>query len=185
MPFYSQCGEDRWIEENLKPDVGVFCEVGAFDGVISSNTKHFEEIGWTGVLVEADPYLAAKCRENRTALTWCCASGIPHTGAFFINEQDRGLSGFNRPGRPNPTVCVPLKILLLSLGHFSVDLLSIDTEGTELDVWNSIGPIRPGIVIMEHQTCQEPSNLEPILARMIEDGYYEAHRTQYNLIFTK
>ena len=36
--YYSEFGEDRWIEENLKPAVGTFCEVGALDGIQSTET---------------------------------------------------------------------------------------------------------------------------------------------------
>ena len=45
MTGFSQCGEDRWIAENLKPEIGVFCEVGAFNGIGCSNTLMFEELG--------------------------------------------------------------------------------------------------------------------------------------------
>lgn len=185
MEYHSQCGEDRWIEENLKPSVGTFCEVGAFDGVMSSNTYHFEKLGWTGILVEADPYLAAKCHDNRKAMTWCCASGNPWYGLFHINFSDRGLSGMKAAGTPIYVPVFPLHLLLSASGMGELDLLSIDTEGTELTVWNTIGDYRPKIVIMEYQTCDQPSNDKAIIERMEVDGYKEVHRTQYNLIFTR
>ena len=39
----------------LGKQTGLFVEVGAADGVVGSNTLAFEQLGWTGVLVEADP----------------------------------------------------------------------------------------------------------------------------------
>lgn len=185
MNSYSQCGEDKWILENLSPAIGTFCEVGAFDGVQSSNTYALEQLGWNGVLVEADPFLAAKCNENRKAKTWCCAAGQPWHAEFNVNHGDRGLSGIKSPGTPIFVPCFPLHLLFTFSGIKHVNLLSIDTEGTELSVWNTIGDYRPNIVIMEHQTCDRPSNIEPILERMTKDGYQEVHRTQYNLIFTR
>lgn len=190
MKSYSQCGEDRWITENLvRPAKGVFCEVGAYDGVLSSNTLLFEEMGWDGILVEADPFLAAQCQRSRRAKTWCCAAGSicgldSACGKFHVNESDRGLSGLSVFGKEIPVIIVPLSLILRNSGFDRVDLLSIDTEGTELDVWDSMGDYRPEIVIMEHQTCDSPSQIEPILKRMVLDGYKEVHRTQYNLIFT-
>lgn len=180
MTSHSQCGEDVWILENLKPSVGTFCEVGAFDGILSSNTLLFEELGWTGLLIEADPFLAGQSQLNRKALTLCCAVSNEPAGVFFVNSQDRGLSGFNRPGKPIPVVSRRLKDILT----FIPDLLSIDTEGTEIDVWESIGVIRPRIVIVEYQTCDEPPQDKAIVQRMTSDGYQEVHRTQYNIIFT-
>lgn len=182
MKSYSQAGEDLWILENLKPPVGTFCEVGAFDGVMSSNTLLFEELGWTGFCVEADPFMAAQCQKNRKAQTWCCGAGIGDYDTFYMNQEDRGLSGFDRPGQPIPVL---IKRLDWLLGEALVDLLSIDTEGTELEVWESIGTVRPRIVIMEYKTCDEPPKDKAIVERMTADGYKEAHRTAHNLIFIK
>lgn len=186
MKSYSQCGEDLWVYENLKPPIGTFCEVGAFDGVQSSNTLFFEELGWRGLLVEADPLLAAKCQSTRSADTICLAAGTP-TGwrDFFINTKDRGLSGLQRPGVKVSVLVRRLDDILADANFHDLDLLSIDTEGTELEVWTSIGLIRPRIVIMEYQTCDEPSQEDAITKVMTGDGYKLAHKTQYNLIFTR
>jgi len=59
---------DRKLERHLDRDGGVFIEAGANDGVRQSNTYYFEKIrGWTGLLVEPVPELAAECRKNRRA----------------------------------------------------------------------------------------------------------------------
>lgn len=181
MTGYSQSGEDLWVRDNFT--VNTFCEVGAFDGVMSSNTLLFENAGATGVLVEADPYLAAKCLDNRRAKTWCCACGQPWFGEFFINHHDRGLSGMKAEGVPIMVPVLPLYMILVASGIKELDLLSIDTEGTELVVWNTIGDFRPKVVIVEYQTCDQPPKDKEIVARMEMDGYREIHRTQYNLIF--
>jgi FkbM family methyltransferase len=186
MTDHSQCGESTWILENLKPEIGTFCEVGAFDGVQSSNTLLFEQLGWTGMVIEADPYLAAKCQQNRTCPTMCCAVGNPPGWRrFFINEEDRGLSGIDRPGKPVTMMAIRLDQILSMSRIQCVDLLSIDTEGTELEVWESIGWHRPRIIVMEYQTCSEPSQEVAIMDRMLKDGYSMAHKSQYNLIFTR
>ncbi len=188
MRDHSQCGESTWILENLKPPVGTFCEVGAFDGIRSSNTLLFEDLGWLGWLIEPDPLLAHYCRQNRKALT-IEAAAVKESQAFGapgydfkINQADRGLSGYKSLGTP---VYVPHHRLDAMLKGMTPDLLSIDTEGTELDVWAGCGVIRPKIVIMEYQTCDLPPNDVPIVERMRKDGYTEVHRTQYNLIFRR
>lgn len=188
MTFHSQCGEDKWILENLKPPVGTYCEVGAYDGVMSSNTKVFEDLGWQGILVEPDPLMAAQCWENRSlqgnAQTWCCAVGKGDEGIFYVNELDRGLSGFDVPiGKAMNVLVKRLDWIIRTSGFDSIDLISIDTEGTELEVWETIGNVRPKIVIIEHQTLDRPSKKPEILERFQRDGYKCVHETQYNLIF--
>lgn len=180
--YYSQFGEDRWIEENiLLPAMGIFCEVGAYDGLSGSNTLHFEQLGWSGILVEADPELAARCERNRQAKTFSCAVGSEdHGGVFHVNDSDRGASGFQAKGRK---IIVPVFRLDYLIGTLPIDLLSIDTEGTELEVWESIGTVRPEIVIMEYRTFDNPPQDAAIVARMEKDGYREVHRTDANLIF--
>lgn len=190
--YHSQHGEDKFISEVLKPGIGTFCEVGAYDGVLSSNTLHFEELGWTGILVEADPYLAAKCQENRKAPCWCCAVGLLGvTRTFYVNKADRGISGLRSKTDFSIPVLYPrLDFILRAMAgpinlDRNLDLLSIDTEGTELEVWESIGTIRPRIVIMEYRTCGEPPQDVAIVDQMTRDGYKEAHRTLCNLIFVR
>jgi hypothetical protein len=185
MEFHSQCGEDRWIIENLKPDIGCFCEVGAYDGILSSNTKVFEDLGWSGIAIEADPYLAAQCWENRRCETWCGAVGSVGHAYLKINKTDRGLSGLVVSGVPMLSVVKRLEWFLTRSGLTKLDLLSIDTEGTELDVWRTRGAFDPRILIIEYQTQDWPSQKGEILEAVQSDGYKCVHTTQYNLIFVR
>lgn len=192
MQSHSQCQEDLWILENLVPKMPAawprtFCEVGAYDGILSSNTKLFEDLGWTGILIEADPVLLAKARENRPkAKTLCCAVANVkwQVGDFYLYDEDRGLSGLEAPGHDVLTVLGPLADILRKTKLTDVSLVSIDTEGTELDVWQSMADIFPPIVIMEYQTCQNPPRDKEICAALTAVKYRLVHQTQYNLIFT-
>jgi FkbM family methyltransferase len=186
MISYSQFQEDRFIAENLHlPDCGVFCEVGAFDGIACSNTLAFEQKGWIGMLVEPDPFNAAKCNENRVAPCWCCAVGNPGLYTFNVNLQDRGQSGLRRPGRIMPVIVARLDELLAACGFKHLHFLSIDTEGTELDVWGTIGSYRPWVVMIEFWSQPNPPDPDPVVWQMRKDGYREVHRTTANLIFQK
>ncbi len=192
--YHSQYGEDKWIRENLNPPPGLFVEVGAFDGIVASNTLHFEKNNWHGFLVEADPELAGKSLANRIAPTICGAVGLPipvmppHPfRPFHVNTRDRGLSGLKCPG--DKTILAPIfplsAIIDLIPAAVPIGILSIDTEGTELEVWNTRGFRNPTIVIMEYQTCENPPNDAAIVEQMTKDGYKEVHRTACNLIFTR
>jgi FkbM family methyltransferase len=67
--YCSQHGEDHALAARFGHRRGGFyVEVGALDGVIMSNTYYFEHsLGWTGVLIEANPTEAEKCRTARPA----------------------------------------------------------------------------------------------------------------------
>lgn len=95
--FRAQNGEDRWLDDFFghKREC-FFVEVGAFDGVNLSNTYHFEQIGWSGVLVESDPDKAASCRASRPASRafQCAAVGSSDVGeiTFFHVAADEVFS---------------------------------------------------------------------------------------------
>lgn len=191
----SQHGESQWILDHLNPpEYGLFCEVGAYDGVTSSNTYLFETLGWEGLLIEPDPDKAVECRKSRPgSITLCSAIGCSgtrdHIGTwelFPVNDEDRGTSGFGRPH--NRKIIVPvlrLDFLIERLMPECPWLLSIDTEGSELDVWASLGRYAPSVVIMEYLTLPVAPKVEPILAKMQFCEYREVHRTTCNLIFTR
>jgi FkbM family methyltransferase len=191
MTSHSQHGEDNWIVNHLIiPEKGIFVEVGAYDGILSSNTLLFEDMGWDGMLVEADPELAAKCSRNRKAWIQPVAVGTKEGKApFFINYEDRGLSGLNRPGVEIEVDVVRLDELIDeffgSQEDQQIDFLSIDTEGTELDAWESIGSNRPTIVMVEWNTLGMPPQDQSIIAQFVKDGYFQVHRTETNLIFLR
>ena len=51
MSYYSQHGEDKYIESLFPEKEGVCIEVGAYDGITLSNTLHFEQKGWTALCI--------------------------------------------------------------------------------------------------------------------------------------
>jgi FkbM family methyltransferase len=189
MTSYSQFGEDDWILKHLPlPTKGVFVEVGAYDGISSSNTYGFEREGWSGLCIEPDNEVCKSCRVNRQCLTLCRAVGTEEgNGVLFVNPYDRGTSSLMwRPDWLRVDVFISrLDQILRNFCIVDIDILSIDTEGTELDVWESIGPIRPRIVIMEFWTQPQPPRDKGVVSRMAKSGYTEVHRTTANLIFTK
>jgi hypothetical protein len=79
---------------------------------------------------------------------------------------------------------VPLSDLLLRNAISRVDLVSIDTEGTELEAWRTIGSYRPSVVIMELVTYKQRDRSIEYVQALHEDGYTLKHRTDFNGIFT-
>jgi hypothetical protein len=172
------------MEHLQLPEQGTFFEVGAYDGKLFSNTLAFEEKGWTGVCVEPNLRKAAEARANRSCVVFACAAGLGFgTNPLYIRPEDQTHST-TRVGQAWPTeltLVLPLRFLFERL--FIPDLLSIDTEGTELDVWESVGWFRPRILIIEHLTEPGPSRAEHIVRCLKVDGYEKVHQTEANLIF--
>jgi FkbM family methyltransferase len=159
---------------------GYFVEAGANDGVTESNTLLLErQFGWTGLLVEPVPALAAQCRRNRpNALVEevaLVASDYPrstirlhYSDLMSVVEGARGSArqdmdwvelGFrtpgNRPDRGLPrTIEVParpLSAVLCDHGISHVDLLSLDVEGYEPEVIRGLDLTRhrPTYIVVE------------------------------------
>jgi FkbM family methyltransferase len=187
MNFKSQFQEDQFIHEHLSHiPIRTFCEVGAYDGIESSNTYYFEQHGAIGILVEADHEMAQRSIKNRLSPTYCCAIG-KQTGTelFYVNHGARGCSGLKGPGTPENCRVYTLYEILKLAGLMTLDLLSIDTEGTELDVIAGIGPIRPEIIVCEFWSQPNPPVPDQVKAGIEPLGYKEVHRTTANLIFVK
>jgi FkbM family methyltransferase len=152
---------------------GFYVEVGAYDGVKMSNTYFFEQHGWRGLLVEADPDLADRCRVARPSATVVQAAVVgpdaPPTVTFHVSEDSKSLSSltFDRARRENleqqtggfkvSEITVPgrtLDSILDENGAQRIDFLTIDVEGHEWDVLRgfTISRWRPEIVIIERNT---------------------------------
>jgi FkbM family methyltransferase len=186
MNYTSQHGEDKWIVENLKlPEKGVFVEVGAYTGIAMSNTYHFEQKGWTGLCIEADPRHWGQLLMNRQCQKFFGAAGSNPDLAFSMNPES-SWSGFGRDGVSVKVPVLGLWDLCYAYGINKMDLLSLDTEGTELDVFSTLYPeIEPAIVIIEWETAGLPSNEQRIKDYFAPLPYQLVHRNVGNMIFER
>lgn len=189
MTYVAQNLEDQWIDLNWSslglPDVGFFIELGAADGITYSNTYWLEkEKGWRGLLIEPNPVFEINNRPG--SIVERCFIGSPGIASLGMCE-DPFLSGALR-------VKTPKRIDLTSVGlselldkHLvsKVDLVSIDTEGTELDVWNTIDLSRhkPRVAIVELVTYGLPDISADIISAIKHSGYDLIHQTTHNGIF--
>lgn len=126
---------------------GVFIEVGAYDGILQSNTLLLEQhFGWEGILVEANPYLVSKIKKNRpTAHVFSCALGTfaqNNTyvlGDFSKNSLMCSIDGTRLNSTPNCKVLIrSLQSILEELKISHIDFFSLDTEGYEYNILNGI-----------------------------------------------
>ena len=153
MSYYGQHEEDVFIKK-IFPTLtnGVCIEVGAYDGISLSNTKHFEEIGWRALCIEPIPSAYEKCKMVRKDCYQCCISDKDTEDKeftiFHLNENLCAISSLEPDQRlidchshliTNSTKIMAkvrsLNSLLEELNFpKNIDFISIDTENTELDV---------------------------------------------------
>lgn len=126
-------------------------EVGACDGKFFSNTLAFEEAGWTCLAIEPDPSWHTALKQNRRNFNFSAIGdkdGIAdltiytqgghsdHSAITSIRPDQRLVDQYS--GKPIAKIKVPLMTLdtAIRVGPIfqSIDFVSIDTEGTELDV---------------------------------------------------
>jgi len=139
---------------------GIFVDVGAYDGVIVSNTHYFEDkLNWKGLCIEPNPNAFEKLLKSRTSN--CINIGISNddTELEFIkvNGYAEMLSGFKnyisdshyerineelvKNGGNIDFIIIKvrkLKDIFIENNINNIDYLSIDTEGNEFNVLNSI-----------------------------------------------
>jgi len=189
--FYSQYSEDRWLVENVVlPSRGVFVDIGAFDGVIGSNTKYFEERGWSGLCIDADPRNIPTLAQNRPKVLWGAISN-EETIRELICHEDLQLTGLKNPANLSESMrfFVPTIRLQTVLDRFAVDeidLLSIDTEGTEIEVLQSFDLNKhvTHVLIVEYLTCGVVTK-EQLMNFFRDYPQYELiHQTTSNLIWS-
>jgi len=158
---YSQFGEDLIVWQFFaRCSNGFFVEVGANDPVKFSQTWLLEQNGWTGLLVEP---LADRCSRLRSARPRSrvhqVAVGAPaQRGQLELQVPPDDMFASLCPRDKAPasvkTETVQVKTLddvLASEGDPSVDFLSIDVEGLELEALQgfSLARYRPRLLLME------------------------------------
>jgi FkbM family methyltransferase len=189
--YYSQFGEDKWIVDNLRyPLKGIFVDVGASDGICGNNTYFFEKIGWQGLCIDADPSHCASLQANRGLVETCAVSSVRGKVEFYRHNTNSTWSGIYQRGVDYTPIKVQSRTLedLLVLHDIDkIDLLDIDVEGSEMDVWNSFNPelYQPEVIIIEYSDTRQCCNKTEIISVITEYPYNLAHTTAANLIFVR
>ena len=144
--IYSQNGEDGVLEEIIKRleiSTGAFVEFGAWDGKHLSNTFNLLEQGWRGVYIEAD-----KKRYQELVEKMKVYSGkIELINAFVEPNGENSLDNLLASTKINQ----------------QFEVLSIDVDSCDWQIWQSLQNYDPKIVIIEIEST-------------IPVGIYQTHR---------
>lgn len=198
-------GQDRWLYEHVfgPKRNGIFVDVGAY-GEEGSNTHFFEKaLGWTGLLIEPNTLKLDALRSTRSATVINCAiDDKPGERPFLqicgVNEQLSGLLDNYDPrwksmldqqhavhGNQQNVIMVPCRRLQdvfdeHNLTH--IDYMSVDTEGSEIKVLQSVDWARMDITAITVEDAHSDLVIEPLLAPF---GYKLVHRQWPDQFFVK
>lgn len=195
--FRAQNGEDRWLDDYFAHKAeGFFVDVGAYNGVDLSNSYHFEQIGWTGILVEPDPERGALCASSRprSRTFRCAAVGSPEIRNITFHKVEAAgvysttnltpthanrLQGMGVSAAEITVSARTLDSMLEEVGASRVDFASIDVEGAEMSVLEGFDIRRwsPAIVVIESNSKVRPAEIRDYF---VCNGYAYWHSIDVN-----
>lgn len=157
--------EESFLHSNYFKGVcgGRYAELGAHDGINQDNTLAFHKIlNWTGLLIEPSPARFEKLRKNRKRDTLvnkaiCQTSRTVHfidrsyVGGIleFMNDEFINYWHSKVDMSALPTIqCSTFESIASKDANF-YDFLSLDVEGAEYPVLETLGSIEFGVVLVE------------------------------------
>lgn len=201
--YVSQLGQDKFIDEYFQQQTNlVFLDVGAHDGITLSNTYFLEKHRlWSGLCIEPQPSEFEKLRDNRNCICLNTAVSIYDGEIDFTYvdgyanmlsgisqnynqaHKDRIVREVNEHGGSINTIKVPAKRLQSILDQYllyNIDFCSIDTEGSEFDIVQSIDFEKTKIKIFIIENNYQDSSIQQFLTNY---GYVLHSKLQWDDIF--
>ena len=158
--YYSQFLQDEFLYNVIFRGKlnGFFIDIGAHDGMTINNTYFFEKLNWDGICIEPNPQVYNILSANRKCETMNVCVGFENkivnfTQVFGHAEMLSGVTDkyderhLNRikseimsMGGKAIQIKVPMVTFesIYSIHDKVVDFVSIDTEGNELEIIESI-----------------------------------------------
>lgn len=159
MKFYSQFQQDKFAYENYLKNKknGFFVDIGAYDGECDSNSLFFENLGWNGICVEPNPEMFEKMIKVRKCVCLPYAisdkneinqffqikEGGPAVLSGLVNEfTQQAIARINTDLNPTTQDFDYIEVECRTFDNivdvYDIDFLSLDTEGNELKILQSI-----------------------------------------------
>jgi FkbM family methyltransferase len=201
---YAQEGEDmiyRSFFENRKKHKGFYIDVGAHHPYRFSNTLHFYQNGWNGINIEPTPSsikLFNILRKRDVNLN-CGISTVAGTMPFYCFNES-AMNSFSKEISENKAATTRYKIskivdvktlpLAQVLDKYlpakqTIDFLSIDAEGFDLEVlksnnWNKYIPL---FIIIEDKSVINELENSAIYNYLAQRNYQIVAKTQRTSFF--
>lgn len=167
--YYSQSAQDKWVTEFYKDKKnGFYVDLGAYDGIQTSNTYFFEEsLNWSGICVEANPQIFNRLVQNRKSINLNYAVNNYSGECFFSGDRISDIG--------QKVKCQTLeKILEENNCPKIIDYLSMDIEGFEFIVLENFDfdKYEIGLMTIEHNLyCDGPKRKDLIYKLLTQKGF--------------
>lgn len=200
---YSWEGEDLLVAKIFRDFLGIQCgffvDVGAFHPIFLSNTYLLYKLGWRGVNIDATPGSMEVFREMRPGdiNLQIGVAPQPCRRPFRLYREPslNALADYASETTADHAFlgevevdCLPLtSILERENVQRQIDLLSVDAEGADMEVLESLDfeRYRPRLVITEILGCHdiEAVTQSPAYRFLREKGYAFFSRLHYSCVF--
>lgn len=198
--YYAELQTDRYIREQFFPNFSekkTMVEVGAGPPEFYSISKHFRDHGWRCICVEPNPKFVEQHKQrNHEVYQYACSNQESVSNFHIVNTQwDQTVNGISYSSiTPKYNIVdahttetiqvsvVKLNSLLESLNIQTVDFVSVDTEGWELEVMQGFDIFKysPTVVLLENFVH------DPKYTQYMQGVNYKlVKQIDYNYIFTK
>jgi len=173
--FFAEHKEDQFLRSKYFPDYGykgTLVEVGGGTPEFISVSRHFTLNGWRTVIVEPNPTFAKQHRDIGNEIYEYALSDTEKDDVDFtlvhvnqgnitdhsfsslkIKESYRSISN----GWVNSLNKTYIKVkqrrldtIIKEASIEQIDILSVDTEGWELEVMNGLSLLRPKVIMLEN-----------------------------------
>tara|TARA_B100001027_G_scaffold171018_1_gene122497 strand:- start:2162 stop:2779 length:618 start_codon:yes stop_codon:yes gene_type:complete len=198
---YSQFGQDVKVLDHHNHKVGgYYVEIGVHDGKRNSNTYILDkEYQWDGLCV--DPFM--KNMEERTCIQANVALGsepgdsVPFVGlgkglggikSFATSENHNNMHHHKTREFDETSVVVrtPQSVLLEACTPTTIDYLSLDVEGAEMDILKSFPHDTYCVALWSIETNNDKGKEREMEEFMASKGYtFEGHDKAVDHMFSK
>jgi FkbM family methyltransferase len=183
--------ETDLVGEFLGPAPGFFVDVGANDPKHGSQSWHLEQRGWNGILIEPQPHLAERLRQQRKAKVYEVACSAPANAgkcmslycSGMISSLDKDWSALPRHAQAKVECAIEVTIRTLdqvltdAKAPTPIDFISIDVEGHTDEVLDGFDLTRwrPRLILLEDHVITTR-----VHRRMLSADYRWMRRTGLN-----
>lgn len=209
IQYYGQFKIDKVLNDNFihNKKGGFFVECGAYDGVVDSSCKFFEEsLEWKGMNIEAVPYLFNRLEQNRPdsinvegalfnentkkmfthvihpKLGWNFGNGFLNPVKFHVNDLKKAGCKFES----FEVSCFRFDSIVSKYDIPKIDIFVLDVEGAEIEALSGILTLPkeklPKIFCIEYTFC---GGLDKLKEKITPFGYTFSCSFHENGIFIK
>ena len=211
--YFSQEKQDEYVDRYFQEAANkVFLEVGAVDGVSLSNTLFLErERNWTGLLIEPNKDFYSKLAmvhrkaycintclslDNKIGTATFRTAGMIGGVEEGYTETMKKRANSEFPNAPSVEVfCIPLGLILTALEMYRIHFFSLDVEGAELAILNTIpfDIVKIDLFFIEYTVWNGSTDVKATQKRLTElreffkkvGGYREVHIGGLDVVFAR